>query len=185
MSDLIASLPSFNRTERFILLREALGEDTFCLDAGFRTRLGETIGEALPADAFVAMDDPLDWLQMALSLAATPAPEWPVRNDRLVDANPQDADLLVAFGDGAAQTHLVLLEAKMETGWTNVQMDATARRLWCLVEDKPGAGLATPHFVLLSPRRPERLRSHDWPHGMTPGQKPRWMEWPARRASAR
>ena len=102
MSDLIDHLRSFNRKERFILLREALGEDTFCLDVGFRTRLGETIGEAIPADAFVAMDYHLDWLQMALYLAATPAPEWPVLNDGLVEANQQDIDLLVAFDEGAA-----------------------------------------------------------------------------------
>ena len=128
---------------------------------GFSDPPGRDIGEAIPADALVAMDYHLDWLQMALYLAATPAPEWPVLNDGLVEANQQDVDLLVALDDGDAQTHLVLLEAKMETGWTNAQMGAKARWLWCIFKDKPGAGLATPHFVLLSPCRPEHLRSHD------------------------
>ena len=54
MSALIEHLRSFNRKERFILLREALGSDT--LGDAFRRRLGDCIGVPVPADAFVAMD---------------------------------------------------------------------------------------------------------------------------------
>ena len=115
MSDLITHLRSFNRKERFILLREALGTDTFCLDDAFRERLGNLLGVTVPADAFVAMDYHLDWLQMALFLAATSSPPSSIPNDDLFKANQEDVDLLVAFDD-AATTHLVLLEAKMETG---------------------------------------------------------------------
>ncbi len=44
MSDLITHLRSFNRKERFILLRESLGASTFSLHNNFRERLGNLLG---------------------------------------------------------------------------------------------------------------------------------------------
>ena len=44
MSTLIEHLRSFNRKERFILLRRTLGRDTFQLDGSFRERLGQELG---------------------------------------------------------------------------------------------------------------------------------------------
>ena len=176
MSELITHLQSFNRKERFILLREALGADTFSLDDGFRERLGEVVGATVPAAAFVAMDYHLDWLQMALYLAATPSPPSPIPSDDLFKANQEDVDLLVAF-DGAATTHLVLVEAKMETGWTNSQLCSKAQRLRLIFgTGRPGAHLAKPYFVLASPNRPERLKTDDWPDCMTRAGEPVWME---------
>ena len=72
VSDLIEHLRSFNRKERFILLKDALGQHTFSLDASFRERLRAIINVDVPSDAFVAMDYHLDWLQMALFLDRTP-----------------------------------------------------------------------------------------------------------------
>ena len=176
MSDLITHLRSFNRKERFILLHEALGPGTFSLDEGFRERLGGLLGLPIPADAFVAMDYHLDWLQMALYLAATPSPPSPIPNDDLFEGNQEDVDLLVAC-DGPAATHLVLVEAKMETGWTNSQLRSKAERLRRIFGmGRPGTDLATPHFVLASPNRPERLKTDDWPDCMTRAGEPAWME---------
>ena len=178
MSNLITHLRSFNRKERFILLREALGTDTFCLDDAFRERLGDLLGVTVPADAFVAMDYHLDWLQMALFLAATSSPPSSIPNDDLFKANQEDVDLLVAFDD-AATTHLVLLEAKMETGWTNSQLRSKAERLRLIFgTGRPGAGLATPHYVLASPKRPGLLDVDEWPGWMKRDREPVWMPLP-------
>ena len=182
MSDLIEHLRSFNRKERFILLREALGGDR--LGDAFRRRLGDCIGVEVPADAFVAMDYHLDWLQMALYLATTPNPPSPIPKQDVLgegpakfNANQMDVDLLVAFDEGATP-HLVLIEAKMETGWTNLQMCKKATRLRQIFGDPPDRSLADPHFVLLSPRRPQRLETDDWPNWMTRDDKPVWMKLP-------
>ena len=182
MSDLIEHLRSFNRKERFILLREALGSDR--VGDAFRKRLGEAIGVPVPANAFVAMDYHLDWLQMALYLARTPNPPSPIPKQYVLgegpaefNANQMDVDLLVAFDEGA-KTHLLLLEAKMETGWTNRQMCKKAKRLRQIFGDPPDRSLADPHFVLLSPRRPQRLETDDWPSWMTRDNKPVWMKLP-------
>ena len=180
MSDLITHLRSFNRKERFILLQEALGADTFCLDDDFRKRLGEAVGVTIPADAFVAMDYHLDWIQMSLYLAATPAPPSPIPNDNddLFKANQEDVDLLVAF-DSAATTHLVLVEAKMETRWTNSQLRSKAERLRRIFgTGRPGTGLAKPYFVLASPNRPERLEVEKWAGWMKQNREPVWMPLP-------
>ena len=181
-SDLIALLRSFNRKERQILLSEALrreeGEAVFSLDAGFRERLGGEIGVTVPADAYVAMDYHLDWLAMALHLAATPDLPERIPNDGLFEANQEDVDLLVAF-EAADGAHLALIEAKGVTGWTNAQQDSKARRLRSIFGDGDGSGLATPHFVLMSPRRPAGIEASGWPGWMKrPDGEPYWLELP-------
>ena len=182
MSDLIDHLRSFNRKERFILLREALGRDT--LGDAFRRRLSDAIGVAVPDGAFVAMDYPLDWLQMALYLARTPSPSHPIpKGDVLgsgqqgLNENQMDIDLLVAFDEGVT-TRLLLLEAKMETGWTNRQMLRKAERLRQIFGDRPDRSLADPCFLLVSPRPPQQLKVDTWPGWMTRGGDPIWMKLP-------
>ena len=178
MSSLLEHLRSFNRKERFILLRDALGENAFTLDERFRARLGATIGVDVPDDAYVAMDYHLDWIQMALYLAGTPSPPSPIPNIDLFRANQEDVDLLVAF-DGPSTTHVVLVEAKMETGWTNSQLHSKAQRLRLIFgPGRPGADLATPLFVLASPREPGRVHTDTWPEWMAPRGRPPWMELP-------
>ena len=183
MSDLIRYLRSFNRKERFSLLQEALGANTFCLDDDFRERLGGVVDLSIPAESFVAMDYHLDWLQMALYLTRTPdrpryIPKKAVLGDgqKDINANQMDVDLLVAF-DEDATTHLVLLEAKLETGWTNRQMGEKATRLDQIFPDPPAAGVR-PYFVLLSPNPPRRLEVGKWPRWMRPDRKPVWMPLP-------
>ena len=184
MSSLVNHLRSFNRKERFILLTETLGERTFSLDAGFRRRLSTVLGTDVPSNAFVAMDYHLDWLQMALFLARTPNASRLIRKGDVLsegqedfNANQMDIDLLVAF-DQDATTHLVLLEAKMETGWTNQQMRKRARRLHQIFRDESGSIPAQPHLVLLSPRPPRRLDTATWCDWMKRNGKPVWMELP-------
>ena len=183
MSHLITHLRSFNRKERFILLHEALGADTFCLDEDFRERLGDLLDLTVPADAFVAMDYHLDWLQMALFLARTPDPPRCIPKEAVLgegqkdfNENQMDVDLLVAFEKGAT-THLVLLEAKMETGWTNKQMGDKATRLGQIFPDPPATG-GRRYFVLLSPNRPGRLNADKWPGWMKRDGEPVWMPLP-------
>ena len=178
MSALVEHLRSFNRKERFILLREALGDHTFLLDDDFRRRLEQCVGLTIPQDAFVAMDYHLDWLQMSLYLAANPSPTQPMPNDGLVTATQRDVDLLVAFDEGAT-THLLLLEAKMETAWNSEQLRKKAKRLRCIFgPDRPGTDQVDLRLVLLSPGEPTLPDSIKWPDKMKPKGKPLWMELP-------
>lgn len=179
-SGLIALLRSFNRKERQILLGEVLrrdgGEEAFRLGAGFRARLGGEIGVTVPADAYVAMDYHLDWLGTALRLVAM-SESGLIPNDGWFEGNQEDIDLLVAFeiGDGA---HLVLIEAKGVTAWDKKQQDSKARRLDRIFGGGHVSGLATPHFVLMSPRRPVRIDTSGWPGWMRRDGKPHLLELP-------
>ncbi len=192
LADTIHYLGLLNRKERFHLLREALGKKTFRLDECFRIRLQSCLRDSprdavsIPPDAFVAMDFHLDWIAMALRLAAD-GPErarphrFPldgIANDGLVSGTQQDVDMLVAFSDGAT-THLVMIEAKGDTDWRNEQLDEKAERLDRIFsEERPWSGWATPHFVLMSPVRPTSLTKKGWPSWMTLNGETLWLRLP-------
>lgn len=107
-----------------------------------------------------------------------------------VNANQEDIDLMVCFDDGP-NTHVILVEAKGESGWKNGQMLSKARRLARIFPDSettvgtseryPGV---VPHFLLTSPpgTEPTRLtrqspdKKFSWPVWMWPEDgKPKWI----------
>ena len=125
MSQVIQALRSFDRKERFAVLREVLRFDseTPRLDRRFREKLSDCIGVSVPEHAFLAMDYHLDWIDVALYLVSKQGirPKTPFPNERSpnINENQQDVDLLIAFeadGTGEASTHLVHIEAKAYLG---------------------------------------------------------------------
>lgn len=176
MPDLIEVLESFNRKERFFLIAQALGQEdgagepAFTLHPKFRKELEQKIGIEVPIDAFVAMDYHLDWLQASLTLA-------PVIQDEVFDfsnegevikGTQEDVDLLVAFREGE-RCHLVLVEAKAYSGWTNDQMISKSNRLREIFGDDGTKNRdAIPHFCLIGPK-PEKLKTETFPEWMKPG----------------
>jgi len=190
--DTIDYLLLLNRKERFHLLCEALGETTFRLNERFRTRLQSCLNDSprravsIPPDAFVAMDCHLDWIGMALRLAAdgpeqAPRDRFPLKNianEGLVSGTQQDVDLLVAFPVGA-MTHLVMIEAKGDTDWRNEQLDKKAARLDRIFSgERPWRESITPHFLLMSPTPPTSLKKRGWPSWMMPNGEPLWLRLP-------
>ena len=161
MSDLVELMEFFNRKERFLLIRQALG--TFRLIDDFRTKLGRAIDLTIPQAAFIAIDYHLDWLAAALHAHKSRSPNgiFENANQEVVGGNQQDIDLLIAFDEGE-KSHVVLVEAKGATGWSNSQMQSKAKRLRQIFgsdgECYPGV---VPHFCLLSPRPPQHLQASD------------------------
>ena len=168
---------------------KALGERTFRLDEPFRTRLQSCLsGSArgalsIPPDAFVAMDYHLDWIAMALRLAADePEHARPDRfpldgiaNDELVSGTQQDVDLLVAFPDGAI-THLIMIEAKGDTHWRNEKLDRKSEGLKRIFSgERPWRDSIVPHFLLMSRTPPTSLTKKGWPSWMMPNGEPLWL----------
>lgn len=167
MPDLIELLESFNRKERFFLVSQALGG--FALSDDFRRDLGGAVSIAIPPSAFTAMDYHLDWLTAALYAHDHGNVECIFDNQRqqVIRGNQEDVDLLVAFEEGGLY-HLVLVEAKGATGWTNKQMRSKSDRLAHIFgpegDKYPGV---VPHICLVSPRPPQQLRATDWPRWMS------------------
>ena len=168
MTTVIEYLESFNRKERFFLVGAALGNAQFQLGAAFRERVGAEFGLDIPEDAFVAMDYHLDWIQASVYLPEEESSGNQVYSNatRLVTGTQEDVDLIIAFADGRT-THLIMLEAKAETGWTNKQAMSKAGRLNRIFGPRGDAiSEVMPHYGLLSPHPPRRLETEQWPRWM-------------------
>lgn len=154
---LVPHLRRFNRKERFFLVGLALGNEAFRLGNDFRQKLSDVLGLFIPEDAFVAMDYHLDWLFAAITLAATSGAPGPhARDPRLITGGPEDIDLLVAF-DTDRESHVIMLEAKGVTSYSNRQFESKVRRL-SEAFAAPQAERVVPHLVLVSPTVPRYLR---------------------------
>ena len=165
--DLLELLESFNRKERFFLVRQALGN--FQLSDEFRRELGDAISVAIPRDAFAAMDYHLEWLTAALYAHECGDLNRIFDNpqQQVIKGNQQDTDLLVAFQDDERH-HIVLVEAKGATGWTKKQMRSKADRLTQIFgSDGNRYSGVMPHFCLASPCPPKKLRASEWPRWMS------------------
>ena len=180
MTDLLKILESFNRKERFFLIAQALGcsnsgEPAFSLSDSFREKLNKIIEPTAipeePAMVFVAMDYHLDWLQAALILAHTSQDEKSKfcnegKEGQVIEGTQKDVDLLVAFKDGET-FHLILVEAKAYSGWTNDQLSSKAARLRTIFgEDGKKWSDVQLYFCVMSPKESERLNR---------GPLPKWM----------
>ena len=169
MSNLIELLESLNRKERYHLVKQALGGVE--LSECFRKKLGEAICQEIPAGSFVAMDYHLDWLAAALRAHRRGGedrrfcnPKQPEK--RVVRGTQEDIDLLVAF-QSDKQYHIVMVEAKGATPWSNRQMRSKAGRLKQIFCGEPGCcSDVMPCLCVISPRRPVRLDTKDWPGWM-------------------
>ncbi len=168
MPDLMKLLSRFNRKERFFLVGQALGNKEFSLAASFREELSKVIGIKVPSGTFAAMDYHLDWI--AASLWAYQHPEFidkpNLNSTPVATGTQQDIDLLIAFKRGD-QYSLVLLEAKAYGSWDNKQMHKKSQRLkeiWGCTGDKYLN--VKPFFCLVSPRKPSRLETNNWPTWM-------------------
>lgn len=167
--DLIDALERFNRKERFHLLRHVLGYEgwSFRLSDEFREELGTNIGERVPPGALVMMDYHLDWISMAVSLSGRhelPTKQTPALNEGRVAGNQEDIDLLVAF-KSSGTVHIVLIEAKGDTAWSNSQLESKALRLREIFTIPDGAKVR-PHFVLMAPKESTAINAGTWPFWM-------------------
>lgn len=183
MSELTDILDRFNRKERNLLIRDALGhslDKPLLLNDDFRQRIGTALGGLeIPKDAWWATDYHLSWIAGALSVwrggeqaigtaqsnaqSKDPPGRW------LIERNQEDADLLIAF-----DTTLILVEVKAFGYFTNKQINSKLKR-WCLLKaqsDLPGTETNF-HFMLMSRTKPigldpppaDLLRgASEWPH---------------------
>jgi hypothetical protein len=123
------------------------------------------------------MDYHLDWILAALIAVAKGTDLAHANADQAIRAQQEDVDLLIAF-ECNATIHLVLIEAKAATGWTNAQAKSKASRLAQIfgneLDEKSGVH---PHFVLMSPEKSAGVNVDKWPRwSVDATQRPLWME---------
>ena len=81
-----------------------------------------------------------------------------------ISATQEDVDFLLAFLDDNGDTHIVMIEAKGDTSFTNKQIQSKANRLSAIFgansENWPNV---IPHFLLCSPIQPSQLEIDNIP----------------------
>ena len=179
MQNIIEYLKDFNSKERFFLAGQILGNPSFIPSSEFREKLSDLLGISIPADALSAMDYHIDWLYASLNLAKDNdlSKIYPNVN-RFIKAQQEDIDWLIAF-KAQSEYHLVLIEAKGVTGWTNKQMTSKAKRFADIFGKQgnswPGV---VPHFVMMSSSQSKGIKFEKWPQWMAPNGKIKWLELP-------
>lgn len=180
MVTLLQHLKEFNRKERFYVIGMALGNQKFRLSEDFRRTLGQKLGLQIPEDAFAAMDYHLDWLAASLYLAANPEASAPHKLDRrLITATQEDIDFLVAY-ESNDWCHVLMLEAKGVTAYSNPQFCSKVNRLRAISEALGWkTAKAIPHFALISPNQPQQLKYEGCPDWMMrPDGQVTWIYLP-------
>lgn len=178
MRKLIDNLRSFNSKERFFLVGHILGNTDFAPSQAFKESIENSLGLKIPGESFAAMDYHLDWLYASLCLTFSDGGESEIfaNTDHIIKAQQEDIDFIIAFVEEDS-CHIILLEAKGVTGWTNKQMNSKAIRFEEIFgfdgEKWPNV---KPYFMLLSPQRPKQLDVSKWPSWMVVGEQLPWIE---------
>lgn len=175
--DLISHLRSFNAKERFHLLSYTSDGAAFQLGDRFKSDVERELNLSIPHDAFVAMDYHLDWLFASLHLSFENDVSAIFPNGGEIKAQQEDIDFLIAY-HGEGQFHLVMIEAKSSSAWSNPQLISKAERMREIFGDKKGDRWpdVIPHFLLVSPENPGKLKTADWPQWM--GEDCPWLRLP-------
>lgn len=176
-TDLISLLKYFNRKERFFLIGQALGNEDFILSDDFRNVLGEKLNLQIPKNFFVAMDYHLDWIYASLYCAKEGTTKFIADNtDLKLNSNQEDIDLLVAFKKENIY-HLIMIEAKAESGWTNRQFLSKIERLkYIFGNDLISYPNIKPYFLITSPRKPRNLKIEALPEYLRKSVPDIWFE---------
>jgi hypothetical protein len=174
-STLVENLRSFDSHERGLLLQWAT-DQPFRVGAGLCSAVHQAIGIRPSDDALVAMDYTLDWLYAAIRATlgddhlGRPQPR--PSNGELT-ASPEDVDLLVAWEDSDGP-HLVLIEAKGFTGWSNAQLHRKVMRLAAIFAGDLRRRFDV-HLLLAGPTPSDGLNVDTWPAWTRPGNRTQFL----------
>ncbi|MCV3284126.1 hypothetical protein [Aeromonas veronii] len=183
-NSLIDNLKSFNRKERFYLIGQMLGNPEFRMDKIQLDEISRLIGITIPSEYFAAMDYHLDWIYASLFLTQEHDEKTFPRNfidnnkkvDLQISGTQEDVDFLLAFVDHENTTHIVMIEAKGDSYFSNAQLNSKNKRFKAIFGDEDTWPNVRPHFLLCSPKEPQNVTIEDPVYFMlTKGQNPIWF----------
>lgn len=180
MNNLINTLRSFNSKERFFLIGHVLGNASFTLSEKFKEKIETKLHLQFPDNSFTAIDYHLDWLYASLYSTFNNGRGSQIfsNSHRIIKAQQEDVDLIIAFQKDGSY-HIILLEAKGVTGWTNKQMTSKANRFREIFgTDGKKWPNVIPHFLLMSPKQSKHLNISEWPTWMSVNGQAAWIELP-------
>jgi hypothetical protein len=168
-------LETFNRKERNLLIRAALGENAERppLSDSFRSQVASELRISMPREAWWATDYHISWIAGALCVytkgkeeAGKPQPNPELKEHgarrQLVERNQEDIDLVVLASEHPIE-HLIFIEAKGYGDWRSSQLSSKMERLELLDRYYHSLGYENDrpikfHLLLTSLSEPENLR---------------------------
>ena len=183
--NLIDNLKSFNRKERFYLVGQMLGNPEFRMDDNQLDKISNLIGLTIPRKYFAAMDYHLDWIYASLFLTQNDANTAFKRNsienegvniDYQISGTQEDVDFLLAFVDHENTTHIVMIEAKGDSYFSNGQLDSKNKRFKAIFGNENTWPNVRPHFIICSPKKPQKINIEEPAYFMFKDFKLPWLE---------
>lgn len=165
-NNLIDNLKSFNRKERFYLIGQMLGNPEFSMDGKQLDKISKLIEVKIPREYFAAMDYHLDWIYASLYLTKNNTASCVERNfidkngietDYQISGTQEDVDFLIAFVDHENTTHIVMIEAKGDSYFTNAQLNSKNKRFKAIFGNEDTWPNVKPHFLICSPIKPKKI----------------------------
>lgn len=183
--DIISNLKSFNRKERFYLIGQMLGNPEFRMDDNQLDKISNLIGLTIPRKYFAAMDYHLDWIYASLYLTKNNSKSCVERNfieengietDYQISGTQEDVDFLLAFVDEKKITHIVMIEAKGDSYFSNGQLDSKNKRFKAIFGNENTWPNVRPHFLLCSPKEPQKINIEEPAYFIFKNSKLPWLE---------
>ncbi len=188
MHPLSDALESFNRKERNLLVRAILGgqEGRLALNKTFCNQVEGKLGFSIPENAWWATDYHIGWLAGALALFVKGREKGTTcrwknlkGHGQLVDGTQEDVDLVIATG-----CNLILIEAKAYGYFGNQEIAHKLGHLKLLHDfycemvgiEPPPEHAVNFHFLITSPRKPNKLKPPAWPDWACKGQDMPWIK---------
>ncbi|WP_323935948.1 hypothetical protein [Aeromonas veronii] len=184
-NNLIDNLKSFNRKERFYLIGQMLGNPEFRMDDKQLDKISNLIGLTIPRKYFSAMDYHLDWIYASLFLTQNDANTAFIRNliendgvkiDYQISGTQEDVDFLLAFLDEKKITHIVMIEAKGDSYFSNGQLDSKNKRFKAIFGNENTWPNVRPHFIICSPKKPQKIKIEEPAYFIFKNSKLPWLE---------
>ncbi|MFM5855364.1 hypothetical protein ACET6L_09105 [Aeromonas rivipollensis] len=183
-NSLIDNLKSFNRKERFYLIGQMLGNPEFRMDDNQLDEISKLIKVKIPSEYFAAMDYHLDWIYASLFLTQEHDEKTFPRN--FIDNNKkvylqisgtqEDVDFLLAFVDHENTTHIVMIEAKGDSYFSNSQLDSKNKRFKAIFGNEDTWPNVKPHFLICSPKEPQKINIEEPAYFIFKSSKLLWLE---------
>lgn len=184
-NELIKNLKSFNRKERFYLVGQMLGNPEFLMDNKQLDEISKLIGFTIPRKYFAAMDYHLDWIYASLYLTQNNCTDCVKRNfietdgikvDYQISGTQEDVDFLLAFVDHENTTHIVMIEAKGDSYFSNGQLDSKNKRFKAVFGNENTWPNVRPHFIICSPKKPQKINIEEPAYFMFKNLTLPWLE---------
>ncbi|HGK7310789.1 hypothetical protein [Aeromonas hydrophila] len=184
-NELIKNLKSFNRKERFYLVGQMLGNPDFRMDDKQLDKIYDLINIKIPREYFAAMDYHLDWIYASLYLTQNNPTGRVERNfieengiaiDHQISGTQEDVDFLLAFVDHENITHIVMIEAKGDSYFSNGQLDSKNKRFKAIFGNENTWPNVRPHFIICSPKKPQKINIEEPAYFIFKNSKLPWLE---------